>query len=91
MRQQERGRVVVLARPLQQGEQDALCEDLRVEGPDKVSGLCSSATSVCLSLQAIRQAVHLLTAAAAPGMQCVDVPKKLQVWCQLQSSICFED
>jgi hypothetical protein len=35
MRQQERGRVVVLARPLQQGE-DALCEDLRVEEPDKV-------------------------------------------------------
>lgn len=36
MRQQEKGRVVVLAKPLQQGEQDALGEDVRIEEPDKV-------------------------------------------------------
>lgn len=38
MRQQEkeRGRVVVLARPVQEGEQDALGDILRVEQPGKV-------------------------------------------------------
>lgn len=33
---QEKGRVVVKARPLQQGEQDALGDVLRIEEPGKV-------------------------------------------------------
>jgi hypothetical protein len=43
MRQQEkeRGRVVVLARPVQEGEQDALGDILRVEQPGKVRKNCA--------------------------------------------------
>jgi hypothetical protein len=43
MRQQEkeRGRVVVLARPVQEGEQDALGDILRVEEPGKVRSYCA--------------------------------------------------